>query len=366
MKEATLVSETHQSNTIAALNSAMEEISSLRSQVESLQAAQGAMAGTLDSATSRVANCESTMQYHSQQLNNLNDSHSRRTDPVEVVAAVLKELALYCSVDRIYVADNQAPTRLEARAVVLHMRSTFHKWDTMVKVKQYLARHQVRDAAVRDCFPSAIMEVARNLNRYGGHLKRNQGVQRYRFIADRDGHPVLQTAKQDAGYTDHPVSVAEMESFLASLGANATQQPRQMTKGKTGPNHRAKNRGGQQMPSANHVPQGPIRQTLHLTQTANYGGQLAPAQHPHQQQSAMGGPDHAAQRALQDQYIQQQIVYQQQTSQHQQLHPQPLQMVQHQPAAPLQPGPQHQQLQYQQQFPALRPVVPQPGTDTAQ
>jgi chromosome segregation ATPase len=62
MKEATLVSETHQSNTIAALNDAMEEISSLRRQVESLQAAQGAMAGTLDSATSRVANCESTIQ----------------------------------------------------------------------------------------------------------------------------------------------------------------------------------------------------------------------------------------------------------------------------------------------------------------
>ncbi len=77
LKEATLVSETHQSNTIAALNSAMEEISSLRSQVESLQAAHGAMAGTLDSATLRVANCETTLQHHSQQVNLLNDSHSR-------------------------------------------------------------------------------------------------------------------------------------------------------------------------------------------------------------------------------------------------------------------------------------------------
>jgi hypothetical protein len=262
------------------------------------------MAGTLDSATSRVANCETTIQHHSQQINMLNDSHSRilsqwdsfqqkwannqgprglaqdgghaasfflggvqqlrahlclspQTDPVEVVAAMLKELALYCSVDRIYVADNQAPTRLEARAVVLRMRSAFHKRDTMVKVKQYLACHQVREAAVRDCFPSAVMEVARNLNRYGGHLKRNQGIQTYRVIADRDGHPVLQTAKQGASYTDHPVSVAEMESFLASLGVNAAQQARQTTRGKSGPNHRAKNTratGGQQGLSANHVP----------------------------------------------------------------------------------------------------------------
>jgi hypothetical protein len=266
------------------------------------------------------------------------------------VAAVLKELALYCSVDRIYVADNQAPTRLEARAVVLHMRSAFHKRDTMVKVKQYLARHQVRDAAVRDCFPSSVMEVARNLNRFGGHLKRNQGVQRHRVIADRDGHPVLQTAKQGSGYADHPVSVAEMEAFLANLGANVTQPPRQTTKGKTGPNHRAKNSnsGRQQLPSANHVPQGAIRQSLHLTQTANYGGQMASAQPLlHQQQPASAGPDYAAQRSLQDQHIQQQIIYQQQTGQHQQPHPHPLQMV-------------------QQQFPALRPAMPQPGTDTTQ
>jgi hypothetical protein len=151
------------------------------------------------------------------------------------VAAVLKELALYCSVDRIYVAENQAASHLEARAVVFHMRSPFHKRDAMVKVKQYLTRHQVREAAVRDCFPSAVMEVARNLNRYGGHLKRSQGIQRYRVIADRDGHPVLQTAKQGAGYTDHPVSVAEMEAFLASLGGSATQQAKQTTRGKLAP-----------------------------------------------------------------------------------------------------------------------------------
>jgi hypothetical protein len=415
MKEATLVSEAHQSNTIAALNSAMEEISSLRSQVETLQAAQGAMAGSLDSTTIRVANCESTINSHSQQISNLTDSHSRimsqwdqfqqrwsnnqgsrgptqdgghsasfflggvhqlrthlglppHTDPVEVVAAVLKELALYCSVDRIYVADNQAPSRLEARAVVLHMRTAFHKRDTMVKVKQYLARHQIRDAAVRDCFPSSVMEIARNLNRYGGHLKRNQGVQRYRVIADRDGHPVLQTAKQGTGYVDHPVSVAEMEAFLANLSNTATQPPpRQVAKGKTGPNHKAKNSnsGRQQQLSANHVPQGATRQTAHLTHTSTYGGQMMSTQPlPPQQQLAHAGPDYAAQRALQDQHIQQQILYQQQTSQQQQPRPHPPQMAQ--TSVVYQPGPHQLQHQYQQQFPALRPVVPQPGTDPTQ
>ncbi len=414
LKDATLVSETHQSNTIAALNSAMEEISSLRSQVESLQSTQGMMAGTLDSATLRVANCETTLQHHSQQIGSLNDSHSRilsqwdsfqqrwannqgprgpaqegghaasfflggvqqlrahlclspQTDPVKVVEAVLRELALYCSVNRIYVANNQASSRLEARAVVLYIRSPFHKRDAMVKVKQYLARHQVREAAVRDCFPSAVMEVARNLNRYGGHLKRSQGIQRYRVIADRDGHPVLQTAKQGAGYTDHPVSVAEMEAFLASLGGSAAQQAKQTTRGKTGPNHRAKNArgtGGQQGPSANHVPQGPVRQTLHLTQAANYGGSVAPPSQPPQHQHLLSdGPDHNVQRALQDQYLQQQIAYQQQSIQQQpQQHPHLQQQFQQQPVVS-QPGFQQQQSQFQQQYPALRPVVPQPGTD---
>jgi hypothetical protein len=37
-----------------------------------------------------------------------------------------------------------------------------------------------------------------------------------------------------------------------------------------------------------------------------------------------------------------------------------------QTSASHQPGPHQPQLQYQQQFPALRPVVPQPGTDPTQ
>ncbi len=63
---------------------------------------------------------------------------------MEVVATMLKALSLYCSIDRIYVADNSAASRVDARAVVLRMRSSSHKRDAMVKVKQYLATRQVR------------------------------------------------------------------------------------------------------------------------------------------------------------------------------------------------------------------------------
>jgi hypothetical protein len=48
----------------------------------------------------------------------------------------------------------------------------------MVNEKQYLAHHQVQEAAVRDCFPPATMELAHNLNRYGGNLRHIQGYQR--------------------------------------------------------------------------------------------------------------------------------------------------------------------------------------------
>ncbi len=66
-------------------------------------------------------------------------------------------------------ADNQTTSRIEA--VVLHVHSLFHSRDAMVNEKQYLAHHQVQEAAVRDCFPPATMELAHNLNRYGGNLR---------------------------------------------------------------------------------------------------------------------------------------------------------------------------------------------------
>jgi hypothetical protein len=199
----------------------MTEIRALRAQVESLQASQGSLAGNLDLTTSRVATCEITLHQHGQQLQEVQQRQATmasqwdafqqkwkdgatgtgnqqqeaghatdfflggipqlrqalglppHSDPVEVVATMLKTLSLYCSVDRIFVADNAAKIRTEARAVVLQMRSSFHKRDAMVKTKQFLATRQVTDATVRDCFPSAAMEIARNLNRYGGHLRWN-------------------------------------------------------------------------------------------------------------------------------------------------------------------------------------------------
>ncbi len=60
LEKTSLQNMTHQLNTIAALDNAMEEIPALRQQVEILQSAQGTMASLLDWAKHRVATSDST------------------------------------------------------------------------------------------------------------------------------------------------------------------------------------------------------------------------------------------------------------------------------------------------------------------
>jgi hypothetical protein len=111
----------------------------------------------------------------------------------------------------------------------------------MVKGKACLAQHQAREATVR----ASTMEVARNLNRFRGHLRRTQGYQKYWVIANREGQPVLQVAEPGTGYSDYIMTTSEMEAFLANLGPNSpcgTGSRRASQRGKDSPGHRAKNR----------------------------------------------------------------------------------------------------------------------------
>jgi uncharacterized protein (DUF2236 family) len=95
-----------------------------------------------------------------------------RADPMEVVSAVMRDIRMYCAVDRIFLADTQATNRVEARAVVIYMRTPFHKREAMIKLKRFLAHWEVQEATVRDCFPTDVMERARHLASYGAHLRR--------------------------------------------------------------------------------------------------------------------------------------------------------------------------------------------------
>ncbi len=61
----------HHVKTITALDNAMEEIAALKQQVEILQSIQGTMPRSWDLATHREATCDSTLQQHSHQLEDI-------------------------------------------------------------------------------------------------------------------------------------------------------------------------------------------------------------------------------------------------------------------------------------------------------
>jgi hypothetical protein len=103
-----------------------------------------------------------------------------QADPMEVVSTVLRDLQMYCAVDRIFLADTQAANRVDTRAVVVYMCTPFHKREAMIKLKRLLAQWRVQEATVRDCFPTDRMERARHLASYGAHLRRTEdSVRRY-------------------------------------------------------------------------------------------------------------------------------------------------------------------------------------------
>ncbi len=211
---------------------------------------------------------------------------SQQADPMEVVTAVMRDIRMYCAVDRIFLADGQAVNRVSARAVVIYMRTPFHKREAMIKLKRFLAHWQVQDATVRDCFPTETMERARHLASYGAHLKRTEdNVRRYQVI-NRRGEPVLQVAGSNGRYYDQEVDEAALQALIDGQADNRPQ--RMSDRGKTGPRHAAKNRrvntskksSGRSSPmatnddstlssaipasSANAVPQGRLRKTTNL------------------------------------------------------------------------------------------------------
>jgi hypothetical protein len=77
-------------------------------------------------------------------------------------------------------ADSAARTRTAARAVIIHMRSNFHKRGAMAILRRELARQRLADTAVRDCFPTKIMEKVKRYIRYAMKLKRSGPLTSFR------------------------------------------------------------------------------------------------------------------------------------------------------------------------------------------
>jgi hypothetical protein len=110
--------------------------------------------------------------------------------------------------DNIVIADSAAPTRLEARAVIIHMRSNFHKRGAMGTLRRELARQKMPDTAVRDCFPTTTMERVKSYIRFAMKLKSAGTIDKFQIV-NRRGQPVLQTGKRAGNYADYQGTIPE-------------------------------------------------------------------------------------------------------------------------------------------------------------
>jgi hypothetical protein len=125
-----------------------------------------------------------------------------QSDPIFVVSVLLKEMGIYAGMDSIVLADNAAKARQEARAVIIHMQSNFHKRAAMAIMRRELATQRLQGTAVRDCFPSGEMDTVRRYARYGMELKTTGKVAKFQVV-NRKGKPVLQTGARNQNYTDY-------------------------------------------------------------------------------------------------------------------------------------------------------------------
>jgi hypothetical protein len=112
-----------------------------------------------------------------------------------VVSCFLRELEIYSGMDSIVIADNAAQTRPAAIAVIIHMRSNFHKRGAMGTLRRELARQKMADTAVRDCFPTATMDKVKRYISFAMKLKASGTIDKFQII-NRRGLPVLQTGKR--------------------------------------------------------------------------------------------------------------------------------------------------------------------------
>jgi hypothetical protein len=133
------------------------------------------------------------------------------SDPIFVVSRLLRDMGLYAGMDSIVLADNAAKSRIEARAVIIHMQSSFHKRAAMVILRRELASQRLPGTTLRDCFPTSVMESVKSLNRIGMRLKRAGKITKFQVI-NRKGKLILQTGIRNQNYADYQGDPEEEET----------------------------------------------------------------------------------------------------------------------------------------------------------
>ncbi len=139
------------------------------------------------------------------------------SDTIFVMSRLMRDMGIYAGMDSIVLADNAAKSRLEVRAVIIHMRSPFHKRAAMVILRRELASQRLQGTTVRDCFPTIMMTKVRRLNRLGLELKMAGKITKFQVI-NRKGQPVLQTGQRDQNYADYQGNIEEEEEEAANSG----------------------------------------------------------------------------------------------------------------------------------------------------
>jgi len=120
---------------------------------------------------------------------------NQRADPAQVARDLLYATNSYCSMDRMVLADGHArqqKNRMQARAIIIVMRSPNHKREALIRIKRFLAQKQIREVSISDCFPNQSMDKARALAR---------------------GDAVLQVLKDGDSFRDVEVTEEEIQQY---------------------------------------------------------------------------------------------------------------------------------------------------------
>jgi hypothetical protein len=148
-----------------------------------------------------------------------------RADPAEIITFILREVHMYCSMERLVTADNDARergNRMAARAMIVVMRNPSKKKEAIIQIKKWLAREGItRGVTVMDCFPNNVRERARALGKFSVDKRREGQFQQYRIV-NREGEAVLQVKAKGKGeiYRDEVVSEEQLTSYRQSTTTN--------------------------------------------------------------------------------------------------------------------------------------------------
>jgi hypothetical protein len=134
-----------------------------------------------------------------------------QSDPIFVVSRLLNDMGIYAGMNSIVLADNAAKTRLDTRAVIIHMQSSFHKRAAMAILRRELARQRLPGTAVRDCFPTSTMTTVKRYMRLGMRLKTAGSISKFQVI-NRRGQPILQTGVKNQNFADYQGDIDEEET----------------------------------------------------------------------------------------------------------------------------------------------------------